>query len=305
MGDIHSTNLHLTKPYLCVAAQKGEFIYEEEKKKSRAKVFFDIRKRGGANLKRRREKSRRRTGESFFLYFYFFFSPPLAPAFGPSHIQKWSRARISTLILGRTSYSRLLSRLLALLPSVVVFLFSVQVESKVKMNESQSWTVQHPLLIQQPIDPALLIQISLVLLLFLLLHKFAQVFLILSYEQKCVFAQIQSSKLRSRKVKKKSDWTKKVWNRKKKKTILKFLVSLRRWRLRIILPTNWFIPKGCALPIAKRFHPWRRRMSTTATLNYWDASSQVKKPKTSIISKNWFKRCRGNKSPFYWREISK
>ena len=49
------------------------------------------------------------------------------------------------------------------------------------MNESQSWTVQHPLLIQLPIDPALFIQISCVVS----SAQFAQVHSCLW--KKCVF----------------------------------------------------------------------------------------------------------------------
>lgn len=108
---------------------------KKKKNKSRAKVFRYKKTGRSESEEKKREKSRRRTGESF--YFYIFFSPPPAPAFGPSHIQKRSRAHIHADTRSHLLLSRLLSRLLAL-PSVV-FLFSVQVEeSKVKMNESQS-----------------------------------------------------------------------------------------------------------------------------------------------------------------------
>jgi hypothetical protein len=75
---------------------------KEEKKKNRAKVFRRrsyIRKTGrSVSLKKTKERKAERGRAKVF-------SPPLAPAFGPSRIQKQSRAHIRTLILGRTSYS--------------------------------------------------------------------------------------------------------------------------------------------------------------------------------------------------------
>ena len=52
------------------------------------------------------------------------FSPPPAPAFGPSRIQKQSRAHIRTLILGRTSFYSTTDWLTTLaLPSVLFVSF--------------------------------------------------------------------------------------------------------------------------------------------------------------------------------------
>jgi hypothetical protein len=62
----------------------------KKKEKSRAgRKFFRYKKTGRSESEEKKREKPKEDGRKFFI-----FSPPLAPAFGPSHIQKWSRAHI-------------------------------------------------------------------------------------------------------------------------------------------------------------------------------------------------------------------